>query len=47
MSEDLELWAVVAFTISLSVVVHGVTAAPLMRWLDTQRTDRTRQVESS
>lgn len=47
MSEDLELWAVVAFTISLSVVVHGVTAAPLMRWLDTHRANRTVQTEPS
>jgi NhaP-type Na+/H+ or K+/H+ antiporter len=47
MSEDLELWAVVAFTISLSVVVHGMTAAPLMRWLDTHRSNRTVQTKPS
>lgn len=35
--EDLELWAVVAFTITLSIVVHGVTAAPVMRWVDRHR----------
>lgn len=35
--EDLELWGVVAFTISLSVVVHGVTATPAMRWLEERR----------
>ncbi|HSK24289.1 MAG TPA: cation:proton antiporter [Egicoccus sp.] len=40
MSEDLELWGVVAFTIALSVVVHGVTAAPAMRWLETERAAR-------
>jgi sodium/hydrogen antiporter len=35
--QDLELWAVVAFTITLSIVVHGVTAAPVMRWVDRHR----------
>jgi len=28
------LWAVVGFTIALSVVVHGLTATPVMGWLD-------------
>lgn len=37
MSEDLELWGVVAFTITLSVVVHGATATPAMRWLEQRR----------
>ena len=32
-----ELWAAVAFTITLSVVVHGVTATPWMRRLDDTR----------
>jgi NhaP-type Na+/H+ or K+/H+ antiporter len=41
MAEDLELWGVVAFTIALSVVVHGVSAAPAMRWLETHRAART------
>ncbi len=36
-SEGLELWAVVAFTIVLSVVVHGVTATPVMRRMDQRR----------
>lgn len=28
------LWAVVGFTVLLSVVVHGVAAGPVMRWVD-------------
>ncbi|CAN5277066.1 sodium:proton antiporter [soil metagenome] len=32
-----ELWATVAFTITLSVLVHGVAATPSMRWLDQLR----------
>ena len=36
-SEGLELWSVVTFTIVLSVIVHGIAAAPVMRWLDQQR----------
>lgn len=36
-SEALELWAVVAFTIVLSVVVHGIFASPVMRSLDLRR----------
>jgi len=31
------LWATVAFTITLSVVLHGITATPAMRWLDRAR----------
>jgi NhaP-type Na+/H+ or K+/H+ antiporter len=31
------LWATVAFTITLSVLVHGVTATPAMRWLERTR----------
>jgi sodium/hydrogen antiporter len=38
-AEGLELWSVVAFTIVLSVVVHGVAATPVMRRLDRQRRD--------
>ncbi len=38
--EDLSwLWATVAFTIALSVVVHGVLAKPAMAWLDRARPD--------
>lgn len=37
-----ELWATVAFTITLSVLVHGILATPSMRWLDQVRVDRTR-----
>jgi NhaP-type Na+/H+ or K+/H+ antiporter len=32
-----ELWAIVAFVIVLSVVLHGVTAAPIMKRLDARR----------
>ncbi|MBC7630223.1 cation:proton antiporter [Aeromicrobium sp.] len=31
------LWSTVAFTITLSVVLHGITATPAMRWLDAKR----------
>jgi sodium/hydrogen antiporter len=31
------LWSTVAFTIALSVVVHGVAATPAMRWLERSR----------
>jgi sodium/hydrogen antiporter len=34
-----ELWSTVAFTILLSVVVHGVLASPVMVWLDRRRTE--------
>lgn len=36
-AEGLELWGVVAFTIVLSVVVHGVAATPVMSSLDRRR----------
>ena len=36
-SRDDLLWAIVAFVILLSVVVHGVTAAPIMRHVDARR----------
>lgn len=32
-----ELWSTIAFTVVLSVVVHGVAATPVMRRLDTMR----------
>ncbi|MFA9444650.1 cation:proton antiporter [Egicoccus sp. AB-alg6-2] len=35
--EQLDLWAVVGFTIVLSVIVHGAAATPVMRWLDRRR----------
>jgi len=31
------LWSTVAFTVMLSVVIHGITATPAMRWLDELR----------
>ena len=36
-TEGLELWSVVAFTVVLSVIVHGIAATPAMRWLDQRR----------
>jgi NhaP-type Na+/H+ or K+/H+ antiporter len=39
--EDLRwLWATIAFTIALSVVVHGVLAKPAMNWLERDREAR-------
>jgi len=35
------LWATVGFTITLSVVLHGITATPVMKWLDRAREDAT------
>ena len=35
-----QLWATVAFTIALSVLVHGVTATPLRKRLETARSQR-------
>jgi sodium/hydrogen antiporter len=32
-----QLWATVAFTVTLSVVWHGVTATPAMQWLERAR----------
>ncbi len=37
------LWATVGFTIVLSVVVHGVSATPVMKWLDEARARELRQ----
>ena len=33
------LWSTVAFVIAVSVVLHGVTATPVMRWLDDRRSE--------
>ena len=41
-SDSQVLWSTVAFTIGLSVLVHGITATPVMRWLE-----RTEQTEVS
>ena len=32
-----QLWATVGFTITVSVLVHGIAATPAMRWLDARR----------
>lgn len=37
-----ELWSAVAFAVLLSIVVHGVTATPVMELLDRRRTRRAR-----
>ena len=31
------LWAVTGLVVLLSVVIHGVSATPVMRWVDRQR----------
>jgi NhaP-type Na+/H+ or K+/H+ antiporter len=31
------LWSTVGFVIAVSVVLHGITATPVMRWLDARR----------
>lgn len=36
-AEQQVLWSTVAFTIALSVLVHGITATPAMRWLERTR----------
>lgn len=38
-----ELWAIAAFVILVSVVVHGVTAAPILRHVDARRERRRRR----
>lgn len=32
-----ELWSIAGFTVALSVLVHGVLATPMVRWLDRHR----------
>lgn len=39
-TEEATLWAVCAFTVVLSILVHGVTAAPVMRFRDQRRQRR-------
>ncbi|MBC8091798.1 MAG: cation:proton antiporter, partial [Pseudonocardia sp.] len=41
------LWAVTAFTIVVSVVMHGVTATPVMQWIDRRREHRHAQQATS
>lgn len=38
--EGPKVWAVVAFVVLVSVVLHGITALPIMRRLDDRRTAR-------
>lgn len=38
-----ELWAATAFTVLLSIFVHGVSATPIMRTLDARRQRRSRR----
>ena len=40
-----QLWATVAFTIMMSVLVHGITATPAMRWLEKRRTAQSESAE--
>lgn len=40
---DEELWAVVAFVVLVSVLLHGVTATPVMNRLDRRRRERLRR----
>ena len=44
-SEVSELWSTVGFTVLLSVVVHGITATPVMAWLDRTSGDADRTPE--
>jgi len=37
-----QLWAIVAFTVTLSVLVHGITATPVMKRLETLAEERAR-----
>ncbi len=36
-TEERWMWSTVGFTVALSVVVHGVLATPVMRWLEDRR----------
>lgn len=38
-TEERWLWSTVGFTIALSVLLHGILATPVMRWLDERRDD--------
>lgn len=38
-----QLWAVVSFVVLVSVVLHGITATPVMNRLDTLRHERLRR----
>jgi NhaP-type Na+/H+ or K+/H+ antiporter len=38
LSQKEELWAIAGFIVVLSIVVHGITAYPVMRYLDKHRT---------
>jgi len=37
------LWAVLGFTILVSIILHGATVTPAMRWLDGRRRLRGRR----
>ncbi len=36
-SEERWMWSTVGFTVALSVLVHGILATPVLRWLDARR----------
>lgn len=40
------LWSTVAFTIIVSVVVHGASVTPAMTWLERHRSDHSRALEA-
>lgn len=42
-----EIWALAGFVVLLSVVAHGLTAAPALQWLDERREERALQETSS
>jgi NhaP-type Na+/H+ or K+/H+ antiporter len=37
LAEAAALWAVVGFTVLVSIMMHGITVTPTMRWLDRRR----------
>ncbi len=41
------LWAVTVLVVAGSVVLHGVTAGPVMKWLDRRREETAREVHGS
>jgi NhaP-type Na+/H+ or K+/H+ antiporter len=43
-AEARELWAIVGFVVLVSVVIHGVLASPVMRYLDLRRSDKDLEV---
>jgi NhaP-type Na+/H+ or K+/H+ antiporter len=42
-----ELWALVGFTVLVSIILHGATASPVLSWFDRAREDPRTPVEGS